>query len=79
MVPRRFRRSLSGSPQIVEVDPHRILHMPEAITAEMLAAEPPGHHDDVVAQPFALQDPQDHDARACLALIVLEWRQTESR
>ena len=28
--------------------------MPEAITAEMLAAEPPGHHDDVVAQPFAL-------------------------
>ena len=49
MASQQIRISPSGFPQIVKVYPYRILHMPEAIPSEMLAAELPGHHDDVVA------------------------------
>jgi len=52
--------------------PHREL-TPEAVAAQMLAAKPSRNHDDMVAQSFSLQHPQDHHARTCLTIIVLQW------
>ena len=59
LVSARNKDASSGSTfsQIVEVNPHRVLHVPETVATQVLAAEPTGDHDNMIAQPFALQHP----------------------
>ncbi len=48
--------------------------MAKPISAQMLAAIPPRHDDNLAHTPFALQHPQDHHPRPALAVIGLERR-----
>jgi len=38
------------------------LHLPEAVAAQLLAAEPPCDHDDVILQLFPLEHAKDVNA-----------------
>ena len=58
--------------QGLEVDPHRLLHMPEAVAAQLLAAKPPRDHDDMVPEPFPFQHAKDDHASAGFAIIILD-------
>ena len=57
-----------------EPNPHALLHMPEPIAAQMLAAIPARHDDNLAHAALALQHPQDHHARPALAVVVLQRR-----
>ncbi len=46
--------------------------MAKPVAAQMFAAIPTRHHDDVVAQIFAFQHSQYHHASAAFTIIVLE-------
>ena len=48
-----------------------ILHPAEPVAAQMGAAEPAGDDDDVVGERRPLEHPDDHYARAGLAVVVL--------
>lgn len=49
-----------------------IRDMAETIAAQMLAAIPAGHDDDMIVQPGALQHLQNQRPRAAFAVIVLD-------
>jgi len=46
--------------------------MPEAVTAQLLATEPPRDHYDVVPESFPFEHAKDDQAGAGLAIIVLD-------
>lgn len=46
--------------------------MPEAVAAQLLAAEPPRDHDDVVQEPVPFEHAKDDHAGSSLAIIVLD-------
>ena len=61
-------RALQG----LDVNPHGLLHMPEAVAAQVLAAEPPRHHDDVVPETLPFEHAKDDHAGSSLAIIILD-------
>ena len=48
--------------------------MPEPVAAQMLAAVPPRHDNDLARDPLAFQHPQDHHPRPAFAVVSLERR-----
>jgi hypothetical protein len=58
--------------QGLDVDPHGLLHMPEAVAPKMFAAEPPRDYDDVVPEPFPFEHAKDDHAGSGLAIIILD-------
>lgn len=58
--------------QSLDVDPHGLLHMPEAVATQLLATEPPRNHDDVVPEAFAFKHAKDDHAGSGLAIIALD-------
>lgn len=55
-----------------QVDPHRFLHMSKPIPAQMFAAIPTGHHDDLILNVEPLKHPQDDHTRTGLTIVVLQ-------
>lgn len=55
-----------------EVDPQRFLDMAEAVTTQLLAAEPPRDHDDVVPKTFPFKHAKNDNAGSGLAVVVLD-------
>lgn len=58
--------------QGADVDPHGLLHMTEAVATEVLAAEPPRDHDDVVPQSLPFEHPKNDHAGSGFAVIILD-------
>lgn len=50
--------------------PQRFLHMSEAVATEVLAAEPPRDHNDVVPPFLSFEHPKNEHAGSCLAVVV---------
>ena len=62
------RESLSLS----QPHPDRVLHVPEAVAPQMLAAVPARDDNNGVVQALTLQHPTDHKARAAFAIVILD-------
>lgn len=66
------RYGIMRASQGLAVNRHRLLDMPEAVAAEVLAAEPPRDDDNVLAQRFPLEHAKDDHACPSLSIIVLD-------
>ena len=66
----RYFFALPG--QIRQIGGDAVLDMAEPIPAQMLAAIPPRHHDDMALHPLALEHAQDDRSRSGFAIIGLD-------
>lgn len=57
----------------VQIDPHRVLHPPEPVTAQLCAAKPARDNNNFTMNLRALQHPHNHHTRARFTVIILEW------
>jgi len=66
------RRSGSARNHVVQIGTHAGLYVAKPVAAQMFAAIPPCHNNQMVEQPFAFQHSDDDHPRAGFAIVALE-------